>query len=289
MTEVAKSAPESVARVNDAVTKAFATQQLPDAQRFIPQSLPPVQSLSKEAAFASAEPALSTTQPTLETEATEQAVDALEPALGTQSPTLDTQPRSHRPSGFRAKLAALATVPAFIIAACGGAAPATRTPEATATGTGTNTPAATEKASPTTTATATPKPEITPNGVVIPLSKILHPTEWPAKPVTNAQFEAAINSIQSIAATPNIAQAIHDCELGDNSGLDKIMSRLPTCENIAVHVLLAWNKGDSNAPAAFTTIWAYIASPNGGFANYAAPTAENAITKAMAGYGVPTN
>lgn len=160
----------------------------------------------------------------------------------------------------------------------------------------TTSPSATPNATSTATAIETVRATPTPNGVVIPLSEILNPKTWPKSTVTDAQFETALRSIRSplVAGMANLESGIHDCEKGDDSLLDPIMRRLPSCEIVAAWVLRAWNAGDANAPSAFPVFYAYMVMPSanvsdGGFAQQFKAMIDHDLASACKGYGVPTS
>jgi hypothetical protein len=291
MSEVATPAPGTVAELNGAISKAFAAGGLPDSHRFIPQS--PAQSLSAgEAALAGIETNLETGSLSAAAEAaqlTELASDALEPASGTQTTRLDTQPRTtRRLGGWRARFAAFTAGAAAVVAACGGSSPAT-TEAPKATSIPTTTPAATETVKPIPSATATSKETTPATEAGLPLTEIFNQTDWPKSPVTNQQFEDAINSMQSHPRLKEelIPEMIKNCEQGDPN-LDSRSGREPYCLGFGVSALVAWSQGDPNAEAAFKTIYAYMVSPNGGFANDDKANVDKYLTKTLTQLNIPT-
>ena len=193
--------------------------------------------------------------------------------------------------GLRARHAALTAVPALVLAACSGGAPATEAPKATATGT--DKPAATQTAQATETPAptlniGTPKIEFTPGSVVIPLSEALDPKQWPKRQITNAQLEAAINSVTTLDDTTrkNLPNKLKLCEEGIN-GNHSTPARLGMCEALAVGILRAWNDGDPNAPQAFAVFEAYMVSPNGGFAVDFKPQVDDHFRELLTSYRIP--
>ena len=212
----------------------------------------------------------------------------------TVAPTDRESRLDQRADGRRAGFAALAAVLALALIGCGGGAPAATPPESTAPGT--YEPAATQTLPPTLAASqtlniGTPGTDFTPGVVVIPLSELLDPKEWP-KTVTNGQLEDAIGAVdvQNLdrATKNNLAKRIAICEKGVGNSMVS-SERAGMCEGLAIGMLQAWNHGDQNARVAFELLYAYLVAPGYGFYQDFKNGADFHFVDACRSYGIPTS